>query len=129
MVVLGHLRPRLELDRGERRLLPRDGASDDAVKSPVLSGGYDLAFAFRGGDPTRPSMAAGVALENAARLFFTYKGAMFWKMQAGMGDVVFAPLYQVLRRRGVRFQFFHRLDNVQLAPDGTRANAPVFRKP
>jgi len=82
------------------------GASDDAVKSPVLIGGYDLAFAFRGGDPARPSMAARVALENAARLFFTYKGAMFWKMQAGMGDVVFAPLYQVLRRRGVSFRFF-----------------------
>ena len=31
------------------------GASADALKSPVLIGGYDLAFAFRGGDPTRPS--------------------------------------------------------------------------
>ena len=93
------------------------GASDDALKSPVLIGGYDLAFAFRGGDPTRPSMAAGVALENAARLFFTYKGAMFWKMQAGMGDVVFAPLYQVLRRRGVEFRFFHRVTGLRLAAD------------
>ena len=62
-------------------------------------------------------MAAGVALENAARLFFTYKGAMFWKMQAGMGDVVFAPLYQVLRRRGVRFRFFHRVTGLRLAAD------------
>ncbi len=93
------------------------GASDDALTSPVLVGGYDLAFAFRGGDPSRPSMAAGVALENAARLFFTYKGAMFWKMQAGMGDVVFAPLYQVLRRRGVRFRFFHRVTGLRLAAD------------
>ena len=93
------------------------GASDDAVKSPVLIGGYDLAFAFRGGDPTRPSLAAGVGLENAARLFFTYKGAMFWKMQAGMGDVVFAPLYQVLRRRGVQFRFFHRVTGLRLAAD------------
>ena len=30
-----------------------------------------------------------------------------FKMQAGMGDVVFGPLYEVLRRRGVRFEFFH----------------------
>ena len=50
------------------------GASDDAVKSPVLIGGYDLAFAFRGGDPTRPSLAAGVALENAARLLLHLQG-------------------------------------------------------
>jgi uncharacterized protein with NAD-binding domain and iron-sulfur cluster len=38
-------------------------------------------------------------------------------MQAGMGDVVFAPLYEVLRRRGVRFRFFHRLENVGIAWD------------
>jgi uncharacterized protein with NAD-binding domain and iron-sulfur cluster len=33
-----------------------------------------------------------------------------------MGDVVFAPLYQVLKQRGVRFEFFHRLRNVGLSP-------------
>ena len=42
---------------------------------------------------------------------------MFWKMQAGMGDVVFAPLYQVLRRRGVAFRFFHRVTGLRLAAD------------
>jgi uncharacterized protein with NAD-binding domain and iron-sulfur cluster len=40
-------------------------------------------------------------------------------MRGGMGDVVFAPLYEVLRRRGVRFEFFHRLDQVRLADDGS----------
>ena len=29
-----------------------------------------------------------------------------------MGDVIFAPLYEVLRRRGVRFEFFHQVRNV-----------------
>jgi len=38
-------------------------------------------------------------------------------MEGGMGDVVFAPFYEVLRRRGVRFRFFHRLTNVRLATD------------
>jgi len=104
-------------DREFLEWLESHGASRDALTSPVLIGGYDLAFAFRGGDPTRPSMAAGVALENAARLFFTYKGAMFWKMQAGMGDVVFAPLYLVLRARGVRFRFFHRVTGLRLSAD------------
>jgi hypothetical protein len=46
----------------------------------------------------------------------TYRGALFWRMSAGMGDIVFAPLYQVLKQRGVRFEFFHRLRNVALAP-------------
>ena len=93
------------------------GAPAEAVECAVLRGGYDLAFAFRGGDPARPAMGAGIGLENAARLFFTYKGALFWRMQAGMGDVVFAPLYLVLRDRGVRFRFFHRVRALHLAAD------------
>jgi uncharacterized protein with NAD-binding domain and iron-sulfur cluster len=35
-----------------------------------------------------------------------------------MGDVVFAPLYEVLERRGVRFDFFHRLEHVALVDAG-----------
>jgi uncharacterized protein with NAD-binding domain and iron-sulfur cluster len=35
-------------------------------------------------------------------------------MTAGMGDVVIAPVYQVLRQRGVTFEFFHRLDGLHL---------------
>jgi uncharacterized protein with NAD-binding domain and iron-sulfur cluster len=34
-----------------------------------------------------------------------------------MGDVVFAPLYQVLARRGVEFRFFHRVRNLRLSAD------------
>jgi uncharacterized protein with NAD-binding domain and iron-sulfur cluster len=43
-------------------------------------------------------------------------------MQAGMGDVVFAPFYEVLRRRGVKFEFFHRLRNVGLATSEPRSS-------
>ena len=34
------------------------------------------------------------------------------------GDVVFAPLYQALRARGVRFAFFHRVDQLHVSDDG-----------
>ena len=51
-----------------------------------------------------------------------------WSMRAGMGDVVFAPLYEALRRRGVRFEFFHRLTNVGLrAGQGHRPGRPLPR--
>jgi uncharacterized protein with NAD-binding domain and iron-sulfur cluster len=56
-------------------------------------------------------------------MFLAYRGAMFWKMRAGMGDVVFAPLYEALRRRGVRFRFFHRLDGLHPSADGRRIDA------
>jgi uncharacterized protein with NAD-binding domain and iron-sulfur cluster len=95
-----------------REWLKLNGASQRAVDSAFLRALYDLAFAYEDGDVTRPRIAAGQALRGALRAFFTYRGAFFWKMAAGMGDVVFAPFYQVLARRGVRFEFFHRLTNV-----------------
>lgn len=99
-----------------RDWLRLNGASGSSLDSGFMRGIYDLAFAFEDGDVKRPRLAAGVALRGAMRMFFTYRGSLFWRMSAGMGDVVFAPLYQVLRQRGVRFEFFHRLRNVRLAP-------------
>jgi hypothetical protein len=52
-----------------------------------------------------------------------------YKMQAGMGDTVFGPFYEVLRRRGVRFEFIHcvtrlgaasgALDQIDVVPQAT----------
>ena len=104
-----------------REWLRENGASEAALDSAFLRGTYDLLLAYEDGDPARPRLAAGQALRGAVRMFFSYRGALFWKMRAGMGDVVFAPLYEVLRRRGVRFEFFHRLENVRLADATTLA--------
>ena len=101
-----------------RQWLARHGASRGAIESPIVHGHYDLSFAYERGDTARPRFPAGLALHLTMRMFLDYKGALFWKMSAGMGDVVFAPLYQALRRRGVRFRFFHRLDHLHLSPDG-----------
>lgn len=98
-----------------REWLRLNGASEASVQSAFVRGLYDLALAYEEGDIGRPVLAAGQALRGASRMFYTYRGSLFWKMRAGMGDVVFAPFYQVLRRRGVRFEFFHRLENVRLA--------------
>ncbi len=90
--------------------------------SPVLAL-YDLGFAWRGGDSTDPDAAqaaAGVALQVALSLAFGSKGAPLWKMQAGMGDIVFSPLYEVLLQRGQQVKFFHRVEKLGLSPDGTR---------
>jgi uncharacterized protein with NAD-binding domain and iron-sulfur cluster len=106
-----------------RDWLARHGASQRAIDSPLVRGHYDLSFAYEDGDPSRPRFPAGLALHLTMRMFLDYKGAMFWKMRAGMGDVVFAPLYQALRRRGVRFRFFHRLDHLHLGPDGRSVSA------
>lgn len=106
--------------------LRRHGASEASVNSAFLRGSYDLLFAFEKGDVSKPRIAAGQALRGAFRMFFTYRGALFWKMRAGMGDVVFAPLYEALKQRGVTFKFFHRLEDVKLAKDGTHIHRLEF---
>jgi uncharacterized protein with NAD-binding domain and iron-sulfur cluster len=107
-------------DYDSREWLRANGASQASVNSAFLRGLYDLAFAYQHGDPSRPAIAAGAALRGSMRAFFTYRGAFFWRMNAGMGDAVFAPLYEVLRRRGVKFEFFHKLTNVQVTSGGQR---------
>jgi uncharacterized protein with NAD-binding domain and iron-sulfur cluster len=52
------------------------------------------------------------------RIVAEYKGAVLWKMQAGMGDTVFTPLYDVLRSRGVRFRFFRQVTRLGVSDDG-----------
>jgi uncharacterized protein with NAD-binding domain and iron-sulfur cluster len=92
----------------------RHGADPDVLDFPLIRGMYDMVFGYEEGDFTRPSFAAGVAVLLTGIALFQYKGAFFWKMTAGMGDVIIAPIYQVLRRRGVRFEFFHRVDALHL---------------
>lgn len=100
-----------------REWLRLNGASESTLESAFVRGLYDLGFAYVDGDPQRPAIAAGVGLRGAVRMFYTYRGSPFWKMRAGMGDVIFAPLYEVLKKRGVHFKFFHRLRNVGLVPE------------
>lgn len=91
--------------------LRRHGANEVlTVNSALVRGLYDLVFAYEDGDAQRRNIEAGTMLRGLLRMAFDYRGAFMWKMQAGMGDVVFTPLYQVLKRRGVKFAFFHEVE-------------------
>jgi uncharacterized protein with NAD-binding domain and iron-sulfur cluster len=98
--------------------LQRHGASDPEVWwSAPIRGIYELVLAYENGDLEKRNLAAGTGLRGTLRMLLAYKGAIFWKMQAGMGDTIFSPLYEVLTRRGVRFEFFHRVENLGLSAD------------
>ncbi|WP_299561926.1 FAD-dependent oxidoreductase [uncultured Mycolicibacterium sp.] len=98
--------------------LLRHGAHPDVLDFSLVRGLYDMVFGYVDGDYRHPAFAAGLGVLLTGIALFGYQGAFFWKMTAGMGDVVIAPLYQALRRRGVRFEFFHRLDALHLHPAG-----------
>jgi len=95
----------------------RHGAYPVTLNGPLVRFTYYAAFAFREGNPLKPDCAAGVALSAMLRMLFTYKTAITFKMQAGMGDTVFAPLYLVLKKRGVKFKFFHAVKKLALSDD------------
>ncbi|TDO18731.1 uncharacterized protein with NAD-binding domain and iron-sulfur cluster [Mycobacterium sp. BK086] len=101
----------------------RHGADPDVLDFPLIRGMYDMVFGYEEGDFGRPTFGAGVAVLLTGIALFQYKGAFFWKMTAGMGDVIIAPIYQALRRRGVRFEFFHRLDALHLDAHRHRIDA------
>ncbi len=100
-----------------REWLKMHGASDICLNADPIRVIYETIFAFENGDTARPNLAAGTTIRGLLRLLFGYKGALMWKMQAGMGDTVFTPLYQVLKNRGVEFKFFHKVNNLKLSPD------------
>jgi uncharacterized protein with NAD-binding domain and iron-sulfur cluster len=98
------------------------------LRNPIIRGAHDLAFAYRRGNVRNPQFAAGQAINAGCHFFFMYKGALFWRMKAGAGDVVFAPMYLALRARGVKFRFFHRLDDIELNDNGTAVTKLHFRQ-
>ena len=90
------------------------GASPEAVYSAVFRGCYDYVFGYPAGVTDHRSVGAGTAIRGLLRLAFTYKGSLFFKMMAGMGDTIFGPYYQVLKHRGVKFKFFNAATNLAL---------------
>lgn len=99
-----------------RAFLRLHRATEISIDSPLPKAFYDLLLAYRDGDADDQQCAAGLTLRFIYRMCIGFKGAIFWKMQAGMGDTIFTPLHQVLEQRGVRFEFFHRVDRLELDP-------------
>jgi uncharacterized protein with NAD-binding domain and iron-sulfur cluster len=109
--------------------LARHGARPETLEhSPILRAFYQLCFAYGDGERAQPCLAAGKALQAMLRMCLGYRGALMWKMQAGMGDAIFAPMYEALRARGVRFEFFHEVADLRLTDDGRRVASIAIRE-
>ncbi|MFT5705203.1 MAG: hypothetical protein ACI8SK_001158 [Shewanella sp.] len=100
-------------DYDYREWLTKHGANQTfTVDSAPVRGFYDLVFAYEKGNFDKPNLEAGTIIRSMLRIALCYQGSVMWKMQAGMGDVVFTPYYEILKRRGVNFHFFNRVDNL-----------------
>ncbi|HMP31615.1 MAG TPA: hypothetical protein PKD85_18580, partial [Saprospiraceae bacterium] len=97
------------------------GADEKYLKNfPAVKSMYDGPFAFFKGAVSSPNVEAGTALNIFLRLALTCKQDVMWRMQAGMGDTIFAPIYEYLQinfKENVKFKFFHKIKDLQLDKD------------
>ncbi|MCB1305251.1 MAG: NAD(P)-binding protein, partial [Leptospiraceae bacterium] len=98
-----------------RQWLIENGGDQKIVNEwSVMRAYYDTPFAYQGGDTDRPSWAAGSAARALIRICTQYKGAVLYQVQSGMGEALIAPIYRVLKERGVRFHFFRKVKHLEL---------------
>ena len=92
---------------------------------------FDLVFGYEAGDSTspagpgkpmrgQPQMETGAMLKGMFRFALTYKGTPEYMFQAGCGEVLCAPLYELLSARGVKFKFFARVHGLHLDETGKK---------
>jgi uncharacterized protein with NAD-binding domain and iron-sulfur cluster len=107
--------------------LQHHGATEDSVaRANLLEFFYDAAFAYVRGDRKCRALEASTALRFTFRMFGAYKHAIAYLLRAGAGETLVAPLFSVLRARGVRFRFFHRLHRVEVDRTTKQVKRLVF---
>jgi uncharacterized protein with NAD-binding domain and iron-sulfur cluster len=106
-----------EYDFGE--WIARHGGDPE---SPVVMGLYDAVFG------TYSRIGAGAILQSSMKAAFLFRGGAIYKMYAGMGDTIFTPLYRALEKRGVKFEFFNRVEQLKLSADKTAVEWIVLER-
>lgn len=111
-----------------REWLTKHGANQITVNSVLVRTIYDGCFAYSRGDKDQPNIEAGVALRYTLGIGLGSKGHWLWKMNAGMGDTIFSPYYFAFKKYGVKFKFFHKVEELKLSEDKTRVDQIIFQR-
>ena len=94
--------------------LKKHGAAKTTLNSGFVLTHYDEVISYMNGDMRKPDMEAGTALQLYLPFYFCCEETTYWDHEAGLGDTIFAPIYEVLKRRGVHFGFFHKVEELVL---------------
>ena len=98
-----------------RLWLKKHGASETTINSHFVLAHYDELISYVDGDMQKPDMEAGTALQLYLPFYLCCEETVCWDHEAGLGDAIFAPIYEVLKRRGVHFKFFHKIEELKLS--------------
>ena len=106
--------------------LIRHGIHEATLQSPLVMITVNICYQSPNGDTSRAArMAAGVYVDWTLRTC-AYAQAFLWSFAAGSGETVVAPIYEVLKRRGVKFEFFHKVEKLRLSKDKRTVAAVEF---
>lgn len=106
----------------------KHGASANLMESPLITYVPNLTFQFPNGDiAVPPEMSAASYLQWALRSAL-YIDQPLHLFAAGTGETLITPLYEVLKERGVKFEFFRELVEVIASKDGSRVEKLIFKK-
>lgn len=89
----------------------------DTLDQPIALNTVNLAYQYPAGDTSREAlMGAGAYLHWSLRAL-GYCGHAIYAFAAGTGETVIAPFYEVLKARGVKFEFFSKVKQLNLSED------------
>ena len=95
-----------------RQWLLDHGADQHTVNAAVVAPPAMILFPTPDGDTFQPpTLSAGVYAAWVVRNL-CLAGDTFYFFAAGTGETVIRPAYETLKSRGVKFQFFHKLESV-----------------
>jgi uncharacterized protein with NAD-binding domain and iron-sulfur cluster len=110
-----------------RQWIAKHGASQLLLQSTPVRFLYTGTFSNLHGPDQCGLLAAGTGLGFLIQSI-GYKGSFVWKFKAGSGDSMVMPLYQVLKARGVKFKFFHKVQEVLPTADGAGIATIVMQR-
>ncbi len=113
-------------DYDYRTWLINHGASDLLMSSSLPQAPTNTCMQYPDGDTTDwPQMSASAFATFILRQMVA-PGQAGYFFKIGTGDTVIEPIYQVLKDRGVQFEFFHKVTDLIPSADGTRVEQINF---
>lgn len=98
--------------------LKRHGAHPATVSSPVAINTLNISYQYPDGDASVAPTVSATSFLRWTLQSLSFNGAFIYAFGAGSGETFIAPFYEVLKKRGVRFEFFNKVANLRL--DGDR---------
>ncbi|MEM7019345.1 MAG: NAD(P)-binding protein, partial [Pseudomonadota bacterium] len=93
--------------------MAKHGLNQRTQKSALMRVITNVCFAYSGGDTEQlPKMSATCFLMFLLRQMFAHGHAIHF-FQGGTGGTIITPIYRVLKQRGVKFEFFHKVLDIE----------------